>query len=97
MIALPRLDIAETTSPFDEAVITIDGHEEATITIECAGAAELAERLVRFVNHHREIIGALQAASNVLRALEPSGASSPASAIIAAACELLLEETGAAA
>jgi hypothetical protein len=92
-IALPRLDIAETMSPFDEAIIMIDGREEETITIECEGAAELAEKLVRFVNHHREIVGALQAAVNVLRAVEAG----PPGEIVAGACELLLKQTGAAA
>lgn len=97
MISLPRLTLADIDSPFDEAVITIDGHEEETITIECTGAAELAEKLVRFVNHHREIIGALQAAAATLRALEQSGQANASSQIIAGACELLLEQTGAAA
>lgn len=97
MIALPRLELADHTSPFDEAVLTIDGHEEETITIACNGSRELAAKLVRFVNHHREIIGALQAAANTLRSVE-AGANAPAACrVIAGACELLLEETGAAA
>lgn len=97
MITLPRLALADHDSPFDEAVITIGGHEEETITVECTGAAELAEKLVRFVNHHREIVGALQAAANTLRALEQGADAGPACQIIAGACELLLKDTGAAA
>jgi|SRR5579859_5887795 len=105
MITLPRLQLADREDYFaidgclelvDEAVIVIDGHEEETITIECPNALELAERLVRLVNHHREIIGALQAAANVLRSIE-AGDGPPAAKIIAGACELLLEQTGAAA
>ncbi len=57
-LALPRLDIVETMSPFDEAVITIDGHEEDTITIECEGARELAEKIVHLVNSVRQLQGA---------------------------------------
>lgn len=92
MITLPRLDISDRRSPFDEAVLTIDGHEEETIVIECAGAIEIAERLARFVNHHREIVGALQAAVHALRACEATSA-----VVVARACEILLQDTGAAA
>jgi hypothetical protein len=101
-ITLPRLQLTARESYIgldgqlelvDEAVITIDGHEEETITIECPNAHLLAERLVRLVNHHQEIVGALQAAANVLRGIEGT----PAATIIAGACDLLLEQTGAAA
>lgn len=53
MITFPRLELADHDSPFDEAVILIDGHEEETITIECEGARELADKLVAFVNAYR--------------------------------------------
>jgi hypothetical protein len=55
MTALPYLELGECDSPFDEAVILIDGREEETIRIECAGAREFAERLVALVNGQREI------------------------------------------
>jgi hypothetical protein len=55
LTALPRLELADHPSPFDEAVITIDGHEEETITIECPGARELAQRIVELVNGLRDL------------------------------------------
>ena len=54
MIALPTLELAPDDSPFDEAVILINGREEETITIEYTGARELAAQLVRLVNAYRE-------------------------------------------
>ena len=51
MTGLPRLELSDHhRSPFDEAVIIIGGREEDTITIECEGARELAERIVDLVN-----------------------------------------------
>jgi hypothetical protein len=38
----------------------IDGREEEIITIACTGSVELAGKLARYVNHHREIIGTPQ-------------------------------------
>ena len=64
---LPQLEIGDVSSQFDEAVIWINGHEEETITIECAGAGEFADRLVRYVNAHFELVMALTQASEVLR------------------------------
>jgi hypothetical protein len=56
---LPRLDLAAAHfSPFDEAMIVIDGREEETITIECPNAAYLAERIVGLVNAARRLQGA---------------------------------------
>lgn len=57
MNTLPCLALADHVSPFDEAVIIINGHEEETITIECDGAAELAERIVQIVNDLRLLAG----------------------------------------
>jgi hypothetical protein len=54
-IALPRLELSDHVSPFDEAVLIIDGHEEETITIECPGSRELAEKLVQLVNDDRRL------------------------------------------
>lgn len=53
MKPLPHLDLAPADPDFDEAVITINGHEEETITIECENARELAARLVELVNSLR--------------------------------------------
>lgn len=63
---LPYLEIGEACSPFDEAVILIDGHEEETIRIECEGALELAERIVALVNSHRNPGNALAMAVSAI-------------------------------
>lgn len=67
MTALPQLEIGEVSSEFDEAVIWIGGHEEETIRIECAGAGDLADRLIRYVNAHEQVVMTLELASEVLR------------------------------
>jgi hypothetical protein len=54
ILPLPWLELAEISSPFDEAVIVIDGHEEETITVSCTGSRELAEAIVELVNGARE-------------------------------------------
>jgi hypothetical protein len=59
MTTLPRLELAETDSPFDEAVILIDGREEETIRIECTGARELAERLLVAIENHENAVALL--------------------------------------
>ena len=63
MTALPQLELGDARSPFDEAVILIDGREEETITIECTGARELAGRLVELFNTWRDPATALAALS----------------------------------
>jgi hypothetical protein len=93
----PVLAIADTGSPFDEAVIVIDGHEEETIVIECAGALDLAERLVAFVNARAEIVQALTAAMHALRSYEFGNASPDLARDIADQCETLTEQPGVAA
>jgi hypothetical protein len=65
--ALPQLELADVVSGLDEAVITIDGREEDQIIISCEGSLELADRLVRYVNAHFEVVMALTQASEVLR------------------------------
>jgi hypothetical protein len=67
IIALPRLEIGDVSSQFDEAVIWINGHEEETIRIECEAAGDLADRLIRYVNAHEQIAQTLVVASEVLR------------------------------
>jgi hypothetical protein len=94
---LPRLELGDAGSPFDEAVILIEGREEETIRIECEGALELADRLIRYVNGHEQVVRALVAAANALRACE-SGESSPVLARdLATHFDALLKEMGAAA
>jgi hypothetical protein len=94
---LPRLELGETTSPFDEAVILIDGHEEETITIECDGAGALAERLVGIVNSHEALLKALEAAMHALRSYEFGNFSSEPAQSTADRCEAILAKAGAAA
>jgi hypothetical protein len=52
----PYLELGPDIADFDEAVIFINGHEEETITIECTGARELAERLIWLVNNFHTIL-----------------------------------------
>jgi hypothetical protein len=52
----PYLELGPAVPDFDEAVILINGHEEETITIECPGARELAERLIWLVNNFHTIL-----------------------------------------
>lgn len=61
-LTLPHLDIVETNSDFDEAIIMIDGHEEETIRIECESSRELAEMIVRLINGSRGALEATRAA-----------------------------------
>jgi hypothetical protein len=96
-LALPQLELGEASSPFDEAVIIIDGHEEETIRIECADAAELADRLIRYVNAHELVIKTLIAAGHALRSYEFGNASPDLARDIAAHCETLVRQTGEAA
>lgn len=97
MIALPRLDISDHVSPFDEAVLTIGGHEEETITIDCPNALQLAEELVRFVNNHERVLATLTAAEYALLAVEAGNATPDLLRHIAALCSTVRELTGAAA
>jgi len=95
--ALPRLDLVDHRSPFDEALIVIDGREEDTIRIECQGAAELAARLVDFVNSRELIIRTLTAAAHALRSYEYDNASPELARSVAHHCETLTSQIGAAA
>lgn len=97
MTRLPRLELADHTSPFDEAVILIDGHDEETIRIECEGALELADRLVRYVNAQEQVIKALTAAAHALRSYEFGNASPVLAHDIAAHCDTVKQQMGAAA
>lgn len=99
--ALPRLELdldRLTDTAFDEAVILIAGHEEETITIECAEAAELAARLVTIVNGHADATKALTAAMHALRSYQFSNASPELAKSTADHCEQILkQQSGAAA
>jgi len=94
---LPRLELAEPDSPFDEAVILVNGHEEETIRIECAGARELAAELVRLVNNRAAIVKALTAAAHALRSYEYGNGAPDLARGIASHCEELIKQTGEAA
>jgi hypothetical protein len=94
---LPQLELGETASPFDEAVIIINGREEETLTIECEGAAELADKLVRLVNGHAQIVKALSAAALALRSYEYGNAAPDLAHDIADYCDRVASQVGAAA
>jgi len=94
---LPRLEIGENTSPFDEAVIVIDGREEETIRVECPGAAELAEQLVLLVNNRDLIVKTLLAAAHALRSYQFGNSAPDLAQSIADNCETVRGQLGAAA
>ncbi len=94
---LPRLELGECDSPFDEAVILIDGHEEETIRIECAGATELAQRLAGYVNAHEQVLKTLTAAAHALRSYEFGNSAPDLAHDIAADCDKVSKQMGAAA
>lgn len=97
MTPLPRLELADHRSPFDEAVITIDGREEETITIECEGALDLADQLIRYVNARQDVITALTAAANALRSYEYGNSAPDLAHDIAEHCEAVYKRMGQAA
>jgi hypothetical protein len=94
---LPQLELGDAKSPFDEAVIIINGHEEETIRIECAGALELADRLIRYVNAQQDVIKALKAAAHALRSYECGNSAPDLAHNIAAHCDAVSKQMGAAA
>lgn len=97
MKALPQLELSDGVSPFDEAVLIIGDREEETITIECEGALDLADRLIRYVNAHDDVIKALTAAAHALRSYEFGNASPDLARDIAAHCDKAKQQLGAAA
>lgn len=97
MTALPRLELADARSPFDEAVITIGGREEETITIDCEGALDLAVRLIRYVNARDDVIKALTAAAHALRSYEFGNSAPDLAHDIAAHCDQVKQQMGEAA
>lgn len=97
MIVLPRLELAEPDSPFDEALILVNGLEEETIRLECTGARGLACELVRLVNHREAIVAALTAAAHALRSYEYGNGAPDLARSIAAHCEELSKLTSEAA
>lgn len=108
MTTLPRLELANPDNlssfridgeicQFDEAVITIGGIEEHTIVIECAGALDLADRLIRYVNAHEEITRTLTAAMHALRSYEYGNGAPALARGIADELEILIKQKGEAA
>ncbi len=89
MTPLPRLELADHQSPFDEAVINIVGFDEDTITIElqAGGALDLADRLIRSVNAQRDVIQALQAAAHALRSYQFGNSAPDLARDVAADCD----------
>lgn len=86
---LPRFELADPRSPFDEATLVIDGHEEEIITVECPDAEALAARLVQLVNNHAAVAEALTAAVHALRSYEYGNGSTELARSIADHCEQL--------
>jgi len=94
---LPRLELADIASGLDEAVITIDGREEDQIVISCEGSLDLADRLIRYVNARDDVVKALTAAANALRSYEYGNSAPDLAHDIAAHCEAVSKQMGAAA
>ncbi len=92
---LPRLELATIDSPFDEAVIVIDGREEETICVDCPGARDLAARLVAAVNGHGALRNALSAAVHALRSYEFGNGSPELARATADHCQSLTGELAA--
>ncbi len=95
--ALPTLEIGDVSSEFDEAVIWIDGHEEETIWIECERAGDLADRLIRYVNAHAQVIATLEAAAHALHSYEHGNSAPDLAHDIAAHCDQVKKQMGEAA
>lgn len=96
-LTLPCLELADQQPPFDEAVLVIDGHEEETVTIACPGALDLADRLIRYVNAHDQVIRALTAAMHALRSYEFGNAAPDLARGLADDLASLIKKTGEAA
>lgn len=95
MTALPRLELSDHhRSPFDEAVLVVDGIEEHTITIECENALELADRLIRYVNAHDDVMKTLTAAMYALRSYQFGNDAPVLAREIADDLEALIKQTG---
>jgi hypothetical protein len=56
--------------PYDEAVIHLEGDEDSEIRINCPGALRLAPTIVKAVNNHDALVGALENAHCALTALK---------------------------
>lgn len=108
MTALPRLELADPDNlssfrmdgkvcHFDEAVITIGGVEEHTIVIECEGALELADRLIRYVNAQEDITRTLTAAMHALRSYQFGNSAPDLARGIADELQTIITQTGEAA
>lgn len=97
-MALPPVQLSDHhRSPFDEAVLIVDGREEETITISCEGSLKIAHELIRYVNNQERVLTALTAAELVLAAVEKGKIAPELLRSIGALCKQLKELTGAAA
>ena len=98
MTTLPRLELSDHhRSPFDEAVLIIGDREEHTITIECEGALDLADRLIRYVNAHADVVKTLHAAMHALRSYQYGNSAPDLAPGIADDLEALIKQAGEAA
>lgn len=92
-----HLQLGEHSSPFDETVLTINGREEETVSIEAEGSRAIAEEIAWLVNHRSEIIDALVGAANALRLVEKGKPQPVTGPLIAELCEQLVLQSGEAA
>lgn len=98
MMALPPVALSNHhRSPFDEAVLIVDGREEETITIDCPKSLALAHELIFWVNNQERVLTALTAAELALSAVESGKIAPELLRSIGALCKQLKELTGAAA
>ncbi|MCK1402001.1 hypothetical protein IVB45_17640 [Bradyrhizobium sp. 4] len=108
MTTFPRLELADPDNlstfkmdgeicVFDEAVLTINGNEDETIVIQCEGALDLADRLIRYVNAHEQITRTLTAAMCALRSYQFGNSAPDLAQGIADDLETVIKQTGEAA
>lgn len=97
---LPRLELADRRPAFEgEAVIIVDGDELNTISIDLeeGNPLDLADRLIRLVNNQELIVTALLAAAHALRSYQHGNAAPDLARDLAAHCDLVRAQIGAAA
>ncbi|WKA31627.1 hypothetical protein [Bradyrhizobium roseum] len=98
MTTLPRIELSDHhRSPFDEAVLIVDGREEHTITIECENALDLAHHLILYVNAHDQVVETLKAAMHALRSYQFGNSAPDLAQGIADDLEALIKQAGEAA
>lgn len=90
--AFPRLALARIDSPFHEAVIEIEGHEEKTIRVDGPGVERFAARLVAVANGQAALLNALTGAIHALRSYEFGNGAPDLARSIADHCETIVNK-----